>query len=69
MADGFTVRVSTRQKSIGTDPLHEHGRTSELSYLTDWMPALHEIDADLAVRKTNLKKYLIYGSAQVHFII
>lgn len=44
LAQGFAVRVSTRQKHTTTDLHSECALTTDLSATTDWFPALQAID-------------------------
>lgn len=41
---GLTVRVSTRQKPLGTALRLEYAQETDLSLETDWLPALQTID-------------------------
>lgn len=43
LAEGLNVRVSTRQKSTGTDLRPECVQATDLSSMTDWLPALRGI--------------------------
>ncbi len=53
---GLTVRLSTRQNSTSTEPRLEYIQTTDLSSITDWLPALQGIDV------------LVHCSGRVHIM-
>jgi nucleoside-diphosphate-sugar epimerase len=44
LAQGLKVRVSTRRKPTTTDLRLEYFQTTDMSFTTDWLSALHEVD-------------------------